>query len=322
MTFAPSIGGGFYYDMLWHSLWFFPYKHDIMSTTIKDPVKKYPQPPYPEQEQEVPGTDAAMVPKADHGEKSYKGSGKLNGRKAIITGGDSGIGRAVAIAFAREGADVLISYLNEHADAEETAKYIKEAGRKAVLFPGDISNEQTCKDIIQRAIDEFGQLDILVNNAAFQMSRQSLQEISAEEWDKTFRINIYAIFYLCKAAEPHLKAGASVINTTSVNAYHPKPIIIPYAATKGAIQNFTASLAQLWGEKGIRVNCVAPGPVWTPLIPSTMPPENVKNFGKDVPLKRAGQPVELAPAFVLLASDDSSYMTGSTVQVTGGTPTI
>ena len=322
MTITPSIGGGFYYEMLWHSLWFSHTKLDTMSTNIKDPVKKYPQPPYPEQEQEVPGTDAAMEPKADHGEKSYKGSGKLNGRKAIITGGDSGIGRAVAIAFAREGADVLISYLNEHADAEETAKYIKEAGRKAVLFPGDISNEQTCKDIIQRAVDEFGQLDILVNNAAFQMSRQSLQEITADEWDKTFRINIHAIFYLCKAAEPHLKPGASVINTTSVNAYYPKPIISPYAATKGAIQNFTASLAQLWGEKGIRVNCVAPGPVWTPLIPSTMPPENVKNFGKDVPLKRAGQPVELAPAFVLLASDDSSYMTGSTVQVTGGTPTI
>jgi NAD(P)-dependent dehydrogenase (short-subunit alcohol dehydrogenase family) len=293
-----------------------------MSSTIKDPVKKYPQPPYPEQEQEVPGTDAKMDPKADHGETSYKGSGKLTGRKAIITGGDSGIGRAVAIAFAREGADVLISYLNEHSDAEETAKYIKDAGRKAVLFPGDISSEETCKQIIQRAVEEFGQIDILVNNAAFQMSRQSLQEITAEEWDKTFRINIHAIFYLCKAAEPHLKPGSSVINTTSVNAYNPKPIIIPYAATKGAIQNFTSSLAQLWGEKGIRVNCVAPGPVWTPLIPSTMPPENVKNFGKDVPLKRAGQPAELAPAFVLLASDESSYMTGSTVQVTGGSPTI
>jgi NAD(P)-dependent dehydrogenase (short-subunit alcohol dehydrogenase family) len=293
-----------------------------ITTNIKDPVKKYPQPPYPAQHQDVPGTDAEMNPKADHGEQSYKGSGKLVGRKAIITGGDSGIGRAVAIAFAREGADVLISYLNEHKDAEESAKWVKEAGRKAVLFPGDISNEETCKQIIQKAVEEFGQIDILVNNAAFQMSRNSLQEISAEEFDRTFRTNIYAIFYLCKAAEPHLKPGSSVINTTSVNAYNPKPIIIPYAATKGAIQNFTASLAQLWGEKGIRVNCVAPGPVWTPLIPSTMPAENVKNFGKDVPLKRAGQPAELAPAFVLLASDDGSYMSGSTVQVTGGTPTI
>lgn len=294
----------------------------MSASTIQDPVKKYPQPPYPEQEQEVPGTDAAMNPKADHGETSYKGSGKLTGRKAIITGGDSGIGRAVAIAFAREGADVFISYLSEHQDAEETARYIKDAGRKAVLFPGDISSEETCKQIIRKAVEEFGQIDILVNNAAFQMSRKSLQEITAEEWDKTFRVNIHAIFYLCKAAEPHLKPGSSVINTTSVNAYNPKPTIIPYAATKGAIQNFTASLAQLWGEKGIRVNCVAPGPVWTPLIPSTMPPENVKNFGKDTPLKRAGQPVELAPAYVLLASNESSYMTGSTVQVTGGTPTI
>lgn len=293
-----------------------------MSSTIQDPVKKYPQPPYPGQEQSVPGTDAEMNPKADHGETSYKGSGKLNGRKAIITGGDSGIGRAVAIAFAREGADVFISYLNEHNDAEETAKWIKEAGRKAVLFPGDISNEETCKQIVSKAVEEFGQIDILVNNAAFQMSHESLQEITAEEWDHTFRTNIYAIFYLCKAAELHLKPGSSVINTSSVNAYNPKPIIIPYAATKGAIQNFTASLAQLWGEKGIRVNCVAPGPIWTPLIPSTMPPENVKNFGKDVPLKRAGQPAELAAAYVLLASNDSSYMTGSTVQVTGGTPTI
>jgi NAD(P)-dependent dehydrogenase (short-subunit alcohol dehydrogenase family) len=293
-----------------------------MPTTIKDPVKKYPQPPYPEQTQEVPGSDAAMQPKADHGETTYKGSGKLEGRKVIITGGDSGIGRAVAIAFAREGADILISYLNEHDDAKETAKYIKDAGRKAVLFPGDICNEQVCKDIIQRAVDEFGQIDVLVNNAAYQMNYKSLQEVTAEELDKTFRTNFYAMFYLCKAAEPYLQPGASVINTSSVNAYNPKPIIIPYAATKGAIQNFTSSLAQLWGEKGIRVNCVAPGPVWTPLIPSTMPPENVKNFGKDVPLKRAAQPAELAAAYVLLASDDSSYMTGSTVQITGGTPTI
>ncbi|HUQ64733.1 MAG TPA: SDR family oxidoreductase [Flavitalea sp.] len=293
-----------------------------MSTAIQDPVKKYAQPPYPDQEQEVPGTEEEMNPKADHGEQSYKGSGKLTGRKAIITGGDSGIGKAVAIAFAREGADVLISYLNEHKDAEDTARYVQDAGKKAVLFPGDISNEETCKQIIQRAVEEFGQIDILVNNAAFQMSHESIQEISAEEWDKTFRTNIYSIFYLCKAAEQHLKAGSSIINTTSVNAYNPRPILIPYAATKGAIQNMTSSLAQLWGEKGIRVNCVAPGPIWTPLIPSTMPPEKVKNFGKDVPLKRAGQPAELAAAYVLLASDDSSYMTGSTVQVTGGSPTI
>lgn len=288
----------------------------------ENPVKKYPQPPFPEQQQEIPGTDKAMKPKADHGEKSYKGSGKLKGKKAIITGGDSGIGRAVAIAFAREGADVLISYLNEHDDAKETAKWVEEAGQKAVLLPGDISNEEHCQQIIKKAVEEFGQLDILVNNAAYQMSHKSLQEISAEELDYTFKTNIYSMFHLCKAAEEHLKPGSSVINTSSVNAYKPNPVLIHYATTKGAIQNFTAGLAQLWAEKGIRVNCVAPGPVWTPLIPSTFPPEEVAKFGEQTPLKRAGQPAELAPVYVLLASDDASYILGATFQVTGGTPTI
>ncbi|GAB3526055.1 SDR family oxidoreductase [Pontibacter brevis] len=289
---------------------------------MQDPKEQYPKPPFPEQEQEVPGTEDEMQPDADHGEKSYKGSGKLEGRKAIITGGDSGIGRAVAIAFAREGADVLISYLSEDKDAEETARYVREAGRKAVLVPGDISDEEHCKSIVQRAVDEFGQIDVLVNNAAFQMARESLQDIPSEEWDRTFRTNIYAMFYLCKAAEPHMKPGSTIVNTTSVNAYKPNPMLLAYAATKGAIQNFTANLGQILADKGIRVNCVAPGPVWTPLIPSTMPPDKVKSFGKSVPLKRAGQPAELAPIYVLLASQDSSYMTGSTVQVTGGTPTI
>lgn len=292
------------------------------SRNMTNPAEEYSKPPFPDQEQSVPGTEAEMTPKADHGEKSYKGSGKLTGRKAIITGGDSGIGRAVAIAFAREGADVLISYLNEDEDAEETAKYVEEAGRKAVLMPGDIQQEEHCKQIINRALEEFGQLDILVNNAAFQMSHESLQEITSEELDRTFRTNVYAMYYLCKAAEPHLKPGSTVVNTTSVNAYKPSPGLLAYAATKGAIQNFTAALGQLWAEKGIRVNCVAPGPIWTPLIPSTMPPEKVKTFGQDVPLKRAGQPAELAPVYVLLASQDSSYMTSSTVQVTGGTPTV
>ncbi|MGY3215078.1 SDR family oxidoreductase [Mucilaginibacter sp. HD30] len=287
-----------------------------------NPKKDYPQPPQPEQQQEVPGTIEEMIPEADHGEQSYTGSGKLTGKKAIITGGDSGIGRAVAIAFAREGADVLISYLDEDEDAQDTARYIIAAGRRAVLVGGDISEEGHCKQIIEKAVTEFGGIDILVNNAAFQMSHESLQEITAEEWDKTFKTNIYAMFYLCKAAEPHLKAGSSIINTTSVNAYNPKPTLVPYAATKGAIQNFTASMAQLWGEKGIRVNCVAPGPVWTPLIPSTMPEDQVKEFGKSTPLGRAAQPAELAPAYVLLASDQSSYMSGATIQVTGGTPTI
>ncbi|WP_181304168.1 SDR family oxidoreductase [Rufibacter sp. XAAS-G3-1] len=288
----------------------------------QDPTEQYDRPPFQPQEQDVPGTEAELTPKADHGEESYKGCGKLTGRKAIITGGDSGIGRAVAIAFAREGADVLISYLNEEEDARETARYVEEAGRKAVLVPGDISDEAHCKAIVQRAVDEFGQIDILVNNAAFQMARQSLQEIPSEEFDRTFKTNIYAMFYLCKAAEPHMKPGSTIVNTTSVNAYKPTPTLLAYAATKGAIQNFTANLAQMLAEKGIRVNCVAPGPIWTPLIPSTMPAEEVKSFGQDVPLKRPGQPAELAAIYVLLASQDSSYMTGSTVQVTGGTPTI
>ncbi len=288
----------------------------------QNPLEMHPTPPFEGQQQEEPGLEAPMDPKADHGEESYKGSGKLVGKKTIITGGDSGIGRAVAIAFAREGADVLISYLNEHEDARETAKYIEAAGRKAILVAGDISDEAHCKYIIQKAVEEFGQIDVLVNNAAFQMSRDTLQDISSEEWDKTFKTNIYPLFYLCKEAEQHLKPGSTVVNTTSVNAYKAPPQLIPYSATKAAIQNFTASLAQLWAEKGIRVNCVAPGPIWTPLIPATMPPEKVESFGQDVPLKRAGHPVELAPAFVLLASQDSSYMTGSTVQVTGGYPTI
>jgi NAD(P)-dependent dehydrogenase (short-subunit alcohol dehydrogenase family) len=289
---------------------------------MENPLEQYPTPPFEEQQQAAPGVESKLDPGADHGELTYKGSGKLLGRKAIITGGDSGIGRAVAIAFAREGADVAISYLSEDADAKETAKYVEEAGRKAILIPGDISSEEHCKKVIQQTVAELGDVDILINNAAFQMSHESLQELTEEELDHTFRTNIYAMFFLCKAAEPHLKPGSTVVNTTSVNAYKPSPGLLAYAATKGAIQNFTAGLAQLWAEKGIRVNCVAPGPIWTPLIPSTMPAEKVKNFGKDTPMKRAGQPAELAPVYVLLASQDSSYMTGSTVQVTGGTPTI
>lgn len=245
----------------------------------QNPVNKYEQPPYEGQQPiDTPGTEEEMTPEADHGEKSYKGSGKLTGRKAIITGGDSGIGRAVAIAFAWEGADILIAYLNEDEDARETAKWVEEAGRKAVLVAGDIQDEEHCKQLVNRAVQEFGGLDILVNNAAYQMSHQSLQELSADELDRTFRTNIYAMFYLCKAAEPHLKPGSTVINTTSINAYKPRPDLLAYAATKGAIQNFTAGLGQLWAEKGIRVNCVAPGPIWTPLIPSTLPIDEVKTL--------------------------------------------
>lgn len=290
--------------------------------TNQDPTQKYESDPMPEQNQSIPGTETEMTPKADHGETSYIGTGKLKGRKAIITGGDSGIGRAVAIAYAREGADVLIAYLNEHEDAQETARLVEEAGQKAVLVAGDIREEEHCRLLIDKAVLEFGGIDILVNNAAFQMSRQSLQEVSSEEWDRTFKTNIYPMFYLCKMAEEYLKPGSTIINTTSVNAYKPRPTLIAYAATKGAIQNFTSNLAQLWAEKGIRVNCVAPGPIWTPLIPSTMSAEEVKTFGQDVPLGRAGQPAELAAAYVMLASEDSSYMTGSTIQVTGGSPTI
>jgi len=297
-----------------------------MNTTIKapkqNPVDKYPQPPYPEQEQEMPGSEQKMDPKPDHGETSYRGSGKLTGRKALITGGDSGIGKAVAIAFAREGADVLISYLNEEEDANEVAEYVKAAGQKVILMPGDISNEMHCKQLVEKTIQEFGQLDIVVNNAAYQMEHQSLQEITAEEWDYTFRTNVAAMFYICKAAEPYLKPGSSVINTTSVNAYTPNRTLLPYTATKAAIQNFTSTLAQLWAEKGIRVNCVAPGPIWTPLIPGSFKADKVKEFGHNTPMKRAGQPAELAPVYVLLASEDASYMSGATVQVTGGMPTI
>ncbi|HEY8895286.1 MAG TPA: SDR family oxidoreductase [Niastella sp.] len=297
-----------------------------MSTSVKtprqNPVDKYPQPPFPAQEQKMPGTEQKMNPKPDHGETTYRGSGKLTGLKALITGGDSGIGKAVAIAFAREGADVLISYLNEDKDANEVAEYVKAAGRKVVLMPGDISNEAHCQQLVEKAIQEFGQLDIIVNNAAHQMQHQSLQEISAEEWEYTFRTNVHAMFYICKAAEPYLQPGSSVINTTSVNAYTPNQTLLPYTSTKAAIQNFTSTLAQLWGEKGIRVNCVAPGPIWTPLIVGSFKADKVKEFGKQTPMKRAGQPAELAPVYVLLASEEASYMSGATVQVTGGMPTI
>lgn len=292
------------------------------TNTVDNPVNKYPQPPYPKQEQEMPGVEASMNPKADHGEVSYKGSGKLNGKVALITGGDSGIGKAVAIAFAREGADVVISYLNEEEDAQDTAEFVRKAGRKIKLFPGDISQEAHCKKMVEQTVQEFGGIDILVNNAAYQQVYESLQEVTAEDFDFTFKTNVYAMFYLCKAAEPYLKPGSSVINTTSVNAYTPKPILAPYAATKAAIQNFTAGLAQLWAEKGIRVNCVAPGPIWTPLIPGSFDAEQTAEFGKSSPIQRAGQPVEVAPAFVLLASAEASYMSGATIAVTGGKPTI
>ena len=285
-------------------------------------MEEFPRPPFPEQPQGMPGSSAKMNPKPDYGETTYKGSGRLAGKKTIITGGDSGIGRAVALAYAREGADVLISYYNEHEDAERTKKIVEEAGRKAILMPGDIKDAAHCRAIIDKAVKEFGRVDILVNNAAHQASFDDLEEISDEEWEVTFRTNIHAMFYLVKAAVPHMKKGSSIINTSSINADTPSPQLLAYATTKGAIQNFTGGLAQLLAEKEIRVNCVAPGPIWTPLIPSTMPEEKVKNFGKQVPMQRPGQPKEVAPAYVLLASSEASYISGATIAVTGGKPLI
>ncbi|ONM48795.1 SDR family oxidoreductase [Nocardia donostiensis] len=277
---------------------------------------------FPEQQQQVPGVQSRMSPVPDCGENSYRGTGKLAGKAAVITGGDSGIGRAVAIAYAREGADVLISYLNEDDDAAEVADLVEQAGRKAVLLPGDLSDPAHCRAVIDRAATEFGKIDILVSNAAYQMTHNTLDEISDEEFDYTFRLNIGAYFHLVKAALPHMPSGGSIIGSTSVNSDTPSPTLAPYAATKAAIANFTASLAQLLGEKGIRVNSVAPGPIWTPLIPSTMPNEKVTAFGDDTPLGRAGQPAELASVYVLLASDDSSYVSGARVAVTGGRPIL
>jgi hypothetical protein len=281
-----------------------------------------PEPPFPDQPQEQPGTTDAMTPRPDHGEDSYKGSGRLQGKKAIITGGDSGIGRAVAIAFAREGADVLVSYLCEDKDAEDTKALVEAEGRQCVLVPGDISDPALCRNIVSRAVEVFGRVDVLVNNAAHQDTFKEIGEISDEEWQHTFAVNIHAMFYLTKAAVPHMGEGASIINTTSVQADSPSQELLAYASTKGAIQNFTGGLAQLLAEKGIRANCVAPGPIWTPLIPATMPSEKVTSFGEQVPMKRPGQPAEVAPSYVFLASNESSYVSGATIAVTGGKPII
>jgi NAD(P)-dependent dehydrogenase (short-subunit alcohol dehydrogenase family) len=272
--------------------------------------------------QEPPGTLRGMRRKPDHGETSYRGSGRLAGKKAVITGGDSGIGRAVAIAFAREGADVLISYLSEHEDAKDTAALVEQAGRTAVLVAGDLAGRDHCQEVVGRAVGEFGRIDVLVNNAAYQMTHENIEEISDEEWTRTFDINITAMFRLVKAALPHMGEGASIINTSSINYDKPRPTLLPYATTKGAIANFTAGLAQMLGGRGIRVNGVAPGPVWTPLIPSTMPPEHVEEFGKNTPLGRPGEPKEVAPAYVLLASDEASFISGAMIPVTGGKPIL
>ncbi len=276
----------------------------------------------PAQQQDVPGLQSLMDPVPDCGEQSYRGTGQLTGKVAVITGADSGIGRAVAIAYAREGADVLISYLSEDSDAAEVKELVEAAGRRAVLVPGDLTDPQHCRDIIATAVRELGGIDILVNNAAFQMSHESLLEVPDEEWDYTFAVNVSAFFHLAKAALPHLKPGSSIIGSSSVNSDMPRPDLAPYAATKAAVANFCASLAQQLGPQGIRVNSVAPGPIWTPLIPSTMSAETVAEFGDETPLGRVGQPAELAPVYVLLASDAASYISGARIAVTGGKPIL
>jgi NAD(P)-dependent dehydrogenase (short-subunit alcohol dehydrogenase family) len=285
-----------------------------------DPQEQFRSEDFGEQQIEHPGLTGDMEVQPDHGEQTYRGSGRLEGKKALITGGDSGIGRAVAIAFAREGADVLLSYLpEEDEDAQETARWVRDAGRRVVTAPGDVQEEEHCQALVQRAVDELGGLDVLVNNAAYQMSLDdSIEELTTEQLLRTYRTNIFAMFWLCKAAIPHLQPGSSIINVSSIQAFDPSPQLIDYASTKAAIVNFTKNLGQQLGEKGIRVNSVAPGPIWTPLIPATMPPEKVDQFGQETPLGRAGQPAELAPAFVFFASQESSFVTGEVLGVTGG----
>ena len=294
--------------------------------TEQDPQQQFSQPDT--QGKQIPAvgepgsTTDQMDAQPDHGEESYRGSGRLTGKKALITGGDSGIGRAVAIAFAREGADVAFVYLpNEDEDARETAKWVEQAGRKAVQIPADIRDEQTCQQIVEQAVQELGGLDVLVNNAAYQMAQPGgLEDITTEQFDRVLKTNLYGMFWITKAAVKHMGEGGSIINTSSIQAYQPSPELLDYAMTKGAIVNFSKGLGQALAERGIRVNTVAPGPIWTPLIPATMPSEKVAKFGSDVPLGRAGQPVELAPAFVFFASQESSYVTSQVLGVTGGSP--
>ncbi|WP_459205794.1 glucose 1-dehydrogenase [Pseudomonas sp. MLB6B] len=287
-------------------------------------MREYPKPPFPSQPQSVPGSQARMDPYPDCGEESYTGHGRLEGKIALITGGDSGIGRAVAIAYAREGADVAIAYLDEHEDAKETERWVLAAGRRCLLLPGDLADKQICYDTVDKTLAEFGHIDILINNAAFQMSHDNLEDISDDEWVMTFDVNMTAIFRICQRAVPHMKkrGGGSIINTSSVNSDDPSQALLPYATTKGAIANFTAGLAQMLAKDNIRVNSVAPGPIWTPLIPATMPDEAVKSFGSGYPMGRPGQPVEVAPIYVLLGSDESSYISGSRYAVTGGKPIL
>ncbi|MFC7614907.1 SDR family oxidoreductase [Actinokineospora soli] len=287
--------------------------------TFQDPRSQYPAPDQQKpQTQSTPGSTAGMSPEPDHGEKTYRGSDRLVNRKALITGGDSGIGRAVAIAFAREGADVVISYLSEDTDAAATAALVEQAGRKAVVVRGDIRDEAHCTELVERTVAELGGIDILVNNAAHQMSGSGVAELATEQMDRVFKTNLYALFWLCRAAVPHMPPGSTIVNSTSIQARQPSPELMDYAATKAAILNATQGLSADLISRGIRVNAVAPGPVWTPLIPATMPEEKVADFGAQTPMGRAAQPAELAPAYVFLASPESGYTTGETLAVTGG----
>ena len=291
----------------------------IQDPAVQDPKKQGPQPRFPQEKQAYPGSDAEMTPKADHGEESYRGYGRLEGRVALITGGDSGIGRAIAIAFAREGADVAISYLpEEEHDAEETLRWVDSAGRKSMRLPGDLRDEAHCRKIVDRVFDKFGDLNILVNNAAYQSTHDSIEEFTTEEFERTFQSNVFATFWLCRAALPRMRPGSVIINTSSIQAFDPSPNLLAYAPTKAAIANFTKALSQSAMKKGVRVNAVAPGPVWTPLIPATMPDEKVKTFGDHTSYERPAQPVEIAPLFVFLASNESRYVTGEIYGATGG----
>ncbi|WP_419952225.1 SDR family oxidoreductase [Methylobacterium sp.] len=287
-----------------------------------DPRTAGPRPPFPgDQQQERPGLTSKMTPVPDHGEESYVGKGLLIGKVALITGGDSGIGRAVAIAYAREGADVAISYLPvEQSDAEETARWIEKAGRRALLLPGDLRDEAYCRELVARTVEALGGIDILVNNAAAQTVNEDLDDVTSEDLEGSFRANVFAMYYLCQAAVPHMKPGSAIVNSTSQQAKIADKTMLIYAATKGAIASLTIGLSNLLAPKGIRVNCVAPGPIWTPIQPIVKSPEQIEKLGEDTPLGRAGQPAELAPAYVLLASREGSYMAGALVPVTGGTP--
>lgn len=286
----------------------------------RDPRYIYPQPPFPEQAQDAPGRSRRMQPPPDHGETSYKGSGRLAGKVALITGADSGIGCAVAIAYAREGADVVVAYLDEHEDAAHTERYVTEAGRRCVLAPGDLSKPEEARALVAKTVEAFGRIDVLVNNAAYQTARPSILDIPDDEWEYTFAANVHSIFYVTKAALPHMPPGSSIVNSSSVNSKNPVPTLLPYSATKAAIANMTVSLAQSLIEHGIRVNAVLPGPIWTPFIPTGMTEERTTSFGEQVPFKRPGQPAELASAYVMLASDESSYTSGAMITVAGGMP--